>query len=101
MVVRIKKGLITDSSIRSVEPQMDWGEIRKAKLRCEHQCALFDHIIGGCCSLGLLPSMQCEKFKRIIRMRGSGSAVERFFANEEVTGSSPVSRSKTDKMRNK
>ena len=72
VVIRIKKG--TDPFNKPIEPQMDWEEIRKAKARCEQHCASFDHIIGGGCSLGLLPSMQCEEFKRIIRMRGSSSA---------------------------
>lgn len=34
------------------------------------------------------------EFKRIIRKRGSSSVAERLFADEEGTGSSPVSRSK-------
>ena len=89
----IKQSLLeTGSFIVAVTPQMDWSEIRKAKFRCENKCACFNRNLGGC-SLGLLSSLTCREFKRIIRMRGSSSAVERFFANEEVTGSSPVSRS--------
>ena len=89
MVERIK----TDRFTAPVTPQMDWGEIREAKFRCENECACFTPDLGGC-SLGLLPSLRCEKFKRVIRKRGSSSAVERLFANEEAAGSSPVSRSK-------
>ena len=72
-------------------PQMDWEEIREAKVRCENKCACFNPEMGGC-SLGLLPSPRCEKFKR-----GSSSVAERLFANEEATGSSPVSRSKIER----
>lgn len=90
MVIRIKKSLLN----RIIpEPQMDWSEIRKAKIRCEDKCACFNPNLG-CCSLGLLPDPRCKEFKMIIRMRGSSSAEERLFADEEVTGSSPVSRFK-------
>ncbi|MBA7660680.1 hypothetical protein ES703_68684 [subsurface metagenome] len=92
MVIRIKKPILETDRF-TPEPLMDWAEIRKAKVRCEQHCALFDHLLGGGCSLGLLPSMQCEQFKRIIRKRRSGSAAERLFSNEG-TGSSPASRSK-------
>ena len=86
MVRRIKYDRFTP------EPQMDWSEIRKAKVRCEQQCALFDHLSGGGCSLCLLPSLTCWEFKRIIRMSGSSSVAERLFADEEVGGSNPPSR---------
>ena len=66
---------LTESSSRKYRftpySQMDWSELRKAKLHCEQQCALFDHFLGGACSLGLLPSRGCKEFKR---MRGSDSA---------------------------
>ena len=92
MVIRIKKPVIETGKF-APEFQLDWGEIRKAKFRCENECACFNPLSGGC-SLGLLPSLTCREFKGIIRMRGSSSAAERLFANEEATGSSPVSRSK-------
>ena len=64
-----------------VTHQMDWAEIRKAKFRCKKECACFNPNMGGC-SLGLLPRLKCEEFKRIIRKRGSSSVVERRFAKK-------------------
>ena len=76
MVIRIKNNRFTPL------PQMDWGEIREAKFRCEKECACFSLVLGGC-SLGLLSSLQCKEFKvvpskgrvaniphRIVRHRG-------------------------------
>ena len=90
MVTRIKKSLLNRFTPESL---MDWGEVRKAKSRCENKCGRFNTDLGGC-SLGLLPDPYCKEFKMIIRKRGSSSVEERLFANEEATGSSPVSRSK-------
>ena len=87
MVIRVKNDRSTS------EPQMDWGEVRKAKVRCENKCGCFNTNLGGC-SLGLLPNPRCKEYKVIIKERGSSSAAERLFANEEGTGSNPVSRSK-------
>ena len=92
MTIIIKKPVLKTDKF-TPEPQMDWEEIRRAKVRCENKCACFNSLSGGC-SLGLLPSLTCREFKRIIRMRGSSSEVERLFANEETAGSNPVSRSK-------
>ena len=92
MVIRIKKSLLNRFTPESL---MDWGEVRKSKSRCENKCGRFNTNMGGC-SLGLLPDPHCEKFREVIRIsrkRGSSSAEERLYANEEVTGSSPVSRS--------
>ena len=86
MVIRVKNERFIP------EPLLDWDEIRKAKFRCENKCGRFNTDLGGC-SLGRLPDPNCEYFRRIIRERGSSSAAERLFADEEATGSRPVSRS--------
>jgi len=42
-------------------PQMDWVELRKAKMRCENECLLFHELPGGC-GLHKIPSMNCGMF---------------------------------------
>jgi len=44
------------------EPQMDWGELRRIKMRCATECAEFNHIEGGC-RFALLPSLECSRFR--------------------------------------
>lgn len=65
MLMRIKDPILkTDFFTQPVTPQMDWDDLRKAKQRCENECAHFDANLSGC-SFGLLPSLYCEKFDRI------------------------------------
>lgn len=44
------------------EPQMDWGELRRLKVRCERQCAEFDPL-SGACRFALLPDLECASFR--------------------------------------
>ena len=67
MSARIKQPLqMADHFLQTPQPQMDWGEIRRAKMRCENECASFNSNHGGC-SLGLLPTLSCDKFRPVIR----------------------------------
>jgi len=44
------------------EPQMDWEELRRIKMRCATECAEFNDIEGGC-RFALLPSQECPRFR--------------------------------------
>jgi len=44
------------------EPQMNWEELRRIKMRCATECGEFNHIEGGC-RFALLPSAECARFR--------------------------------------
>ena len=50
-------------SRNKIETEVDWDEVRRAKMRCRIECRNYNDLLQEC-SFNLVASKSCEKFKR-------------------------------------